>query len=67
MRQFNVYLNGKWIDKIYGSKAEAKGWVKRNVLYTHMGEWLKIPMGFEYATSVGRYYTFVYEIVGGAE
>lgn len=61
MHQFNVYKNGKWVDKIYGSKSEAKGWIKRNVLSTHMGVWVKKPFGLEYATTIGAYYEFKFE------
>ncbi len=61
MKQFNVYLNDKWIDKIYGSKAEARRWVARNVTSTHMGQWIRLSNGFEYATTIGQYYQFIGE------
>jgi hypothetical protein len=60
--QWNVYLNGKWIDKVGGTKDDLKAWVKRNLTSTHIGQWRRISGGHEYSTTIGRYYTFKMEI-----
>jgi len=46
------------MDKIGGTKADCKAWIKRNVLSTHMGYWKRIENGLEYSTTIGQYYTF---------
>lgn len=57
--QFNIYINGRWTDKIHGTKTEAKAWLTRNLTDTHMGTWRKTETGLAYDTSIGRYFEFV--------
>ena len=61
MRIMQVLLNDKPVGKIEGgSLAAAKRWVQKNITSTHMGEWRRLPGGgYEYATTIGQYYTFV--------
>jgi hypothetical protein len=57
---FKIVLNGKTIGStLSATKADCKKWVKDNILFTHMGEWRKIQGGYEYSTTVGRYYQFI--------
>ena len=66
MKNMKVILNGVCIDTILGASISgAKNWIKKNLTYTHMGEWSKFPQGFEYSTTIGRYYSF--EIVEAAK
>ncbi len=59
--QFNVYVNSRWTDKIYGTKSEAKAWLGRNLKDTHMGTWRKTETGLAYDTTIGKYFEFVLE------
>lgn len=57
--QFRVSLNGDRTESIcIASLKSAKEWIKAHVLSTHMGQWRRIDGGYEYSTTIGRYYTF---------
>jgi hypothetical protein len=62
MKPFSVFMNGECVGELDGNSQEsAKRWVRKNVYDTHVGEWRKIPEGYEYNTTIGRYYTFAAE------
>lgn len=43
---------------IPASLRDAKRWIKEHVTSTHMGGWVKTRFGYEYVTTIGRYYQF---------
>lgn len=59
-KQFSIYLNDtKLLFTIPATKRDAVAFIKRYLTSTHMGGWRKVPGGYEYATTIGKYYRFV--------
>lgn len=56
--KYKVMLNGVEKATIQGNKTACKMWIRDNVIHTHMGEWRRTPFGYEYSTTIGRYYQF---------
>lgn len=56
---FHITLNGELVAKCPSTKSAAREWIKAHVLSTHMGQWVKLPCGYEYRTTIGRYYQFI--------
>lgn len=59
MTYYWIYMNDQALNQhIDPTLRAAKKWVKNNILSTHMGEWIEHDDGYEYATTIGRYYRF---------
>lgn len=57
--KMEVWKNGSHIANLWpATKAHAKRYIKKEVTSTHMGQWRKLPDGWEYSTTIGAYYTF---------
>jgi hypothetical protein len=56
---FIVRLNGERLPHLVSAtKADAKQFIRGYETSTHMGQWRRIDGGYEYSTTIGRYYTF---------
>ncbi len=71
IKGFNVYRNGEFIEFIGEGRSmrAAKKYIRENLTSTHMGQWVRLltidpenlnrrAYEFEYATTIGRYFTF---------
>lgn len=61
---YTIYLNKELNPMPIGETRMPKKWVKDNLINnplasTHIGQWVKLNNGIEYATTIGRYYQFV--------
>lgn len=64
MKHFNIYVNDiKLLFTIPATKAAAKQYIRTFLKSTHMGGWVKVKNGYEYNTTIGKYYRFIKEIV----
>jgi len=62
MRHFTIYVNDtRLLFTIPATKRAAESFIKRSLVSTHMGQWIRLPEGYEYATTIGKYYRFVRE------
>lgn len=64
-KYIEVYRNNEKVDEILDrhSHKACKEYVRHNLYDTHMGSWVKKQepkRGFEYNTTIGVYYSFVY-------
>ena len=62
--KFKIYVNDiELMFTIGGTKRDAQNYIKTFLKSTHMGQWIKRPYGYEYATTIGKYYKFerIYE------
>jgi len=55
---YTIRVNGRFLGRCIANRVAAQTWVRENVRSAHMGEWIRIPGGIEYATTIGRYYSF---------
>lgn len=55
---YSVYLNDNLVGQCQASKRAAKEWLDSQIIGTHMCQWIRYPDGYEYATTIGRYYRF---------
>ena len=59
VKGFDVFRNGEFLGFIGGqSKKIRQSVVRKLVLSTHMGEWVRTPKGIEYGTTIGVYILF---------
>lgn len=57
---FTVYMNDEKLPHLVNATLrDAKMFIRGYVVSTHMGQWRKINGGYEYATTIGRYYKFI--------
>jgi hypothetical protein len=58
--QFTIFVNGtELLFKIPGTKLAAQRHIKVFLKDTHMGRWVKVHGGYEYETTIGKYYSFL--------
>jgi hypothetical protein len=58
--QFLVIVNDtETFIKIPATKRAAQQFIKRYLVSTHMGQWIKTERGWNYNTTIGKYYQFV--------
>lgn len=58
--RFKIIVNGtELLFDIEGTKRAAQAHIKRYLVATHMGQWRKLPNGWAYDTTIGKYYEFI--------
>lgn len=55
---YKVIVND--VELLYTIKSP-KMFIRRFLKQTHMGQWIKTSQGFEYNTTIGKYYVFIKE------
>ncbi len=61
-KRFTIYVNDtKLLFDIPATKKAAQAFIRRYLTDTHMGGWVKTHGGYEYNTTIGKYYRFVRE------
>lgn len=59
-KRFAIIVNGvELMFDIPATKKAAQDYIRRYLVSTHMGQWVRIPGGYEYHTTIGKYYSFV--------
>lgn len=57
--EYTIYLNDvKLLHTIPGYKKYALSYIRTFLKDTHMGGWVRTTKGYEYNTTIGRYYRF---------
>lgn len=58
--RFKIFVNGiELLFTIEGTKRAAQAHIKRYLVATHMGQWVKTADGYEYNTTIGKNYEFI--------
>ena len=55
---YNIYYNDRLVGQCIASKRGMQKWLDTQIIGTHMAQWVKYYDGYEYATTIGRYYRF---------
>lgn len=57
--KFAVILNDKYFGDIAPNKESIKIYLRKYLKSTHMGQLIKTSKGYQYSTTIGRYYEFI--------